>query len=112
MPENAGESGLRVRPEEARSAVDSGTTSESTSGLTIASETSDEATDSTKKEPPEPLFADPDEALRMAIKAAVDAGNLERAKALLAVLEATPPPIAQATTRSNIVSLTTKRGTR
>ena len=41
---------------------------------------------------PIPVLADPDDALRAAIKAAVDAGDLGRATALLEVLKATPKP--------------------
>ena len=37
---------------------------------------------------------DPDEALREAVKAALDAGNLARVRALLDVLEAVPAPAA------------------
>jgi hypothetical protein len=41
-------------------------------------------------ERPESQPADPDAALRAAIKAALDAGDFDRVKALVAVLEASP----------------------
>jgi hypothetical protein len=45
---------------------------------------------------------DPDEALRTAIKAAVDAGDFDRARALVAILEAAPKP-------APVVDLATRR---
>ena len=44
----------------------------------------------------------PDEALRMAIKAALDAGDFDRVKALVAVLESSPRP-------APVVSIATAR---
>lgn len=45
-----------------------------------------------ESEPRKPEPTSPDAALRVAIKAAVDAGDLARASALLEVLRATPKP--------------------
>lgn len=56
---------------------------------------------------PEPVRLDPDEALRVAVKAAVDAGDFDRAKALLAVLEGTRPEAPNA--GANVIALAARR---
>ena len=61
----------------------------------IASESPTQSPVLVAKSTPIPVPAtDPDEALRTAIKVALDAGDLARATALLEVLRATPKPAA------------------
>ena len=48
----------------------------------------------TEFRPPKPEPSDPDEALRVAIRSALDAGDFDRVKALVAVLEASPKKAA------------------
>jgi hypothetical protein len=63
-------------------------------------ETSGDVSGRTKPKP----SLDPDEALRMAVKAALDAGDLARVRALVDILEGSPAPAAA------VVSLTDRRG--
>ena len=51
---------------------------------------------------PKPELADPDEALRVVIRAALDAGDLDRVKALVAVLEGSPK-------RASVVDIASRR---
>lgn len=59
---------------------------------TIVPESPPQSTVLGAKSTPETPSADPDAALRAAIKAAVDGGDFDRVKALVAVLESSPRP--------------------
>lgn len=58
-----------------------------------------ELTVSVGSEPAEPKPSDPDAALRLAIKVAVDAGDLDRAGKLLDILKGTPKVVDLASRR-------------
>ena len=73
-------------------------------GGTIAAKSPNESTVLVAESTPVAL-SDPDEALRVAIKAAVDAGKFDRARALVALLEDSPKPAA-------VVDIATRRAKR
>ena len=68
-------------------------------------DTAGEPTVSAGSEPAESKPLDPDEALKLAIKAALDAGDLARVSALVEVLKATSMP----TPASNVIDLDPER---
>lgn len=78
----------------ASQAVKTATEPRAQTGGAIDAKPLDETTFRHGEERAEPERIDPDDALRAAIKAAVDAGDFARVKALVAVLEAWPKPAA------------------
>ena len=72
-------------------------------GPSASDESPEQSTVLDARSTPEPQRIDPDEALRVAIKAAVDVGDVARARALLDILEAKPKP-------APVVRLEARRG--